>query len=160
MSWKARRRHQACEVFSGRTGRRRPPVPIDDVFRLVLASDRMNAWKGDHAEILGVPVSAITMTDARSVIERQMLVHTQPTWASLDVRGSSGAVGRSPATDLSRHWPSDSRWDGPRDTLMLPRFGGHPDTTEGGAHNAENTSKLCARVQTANGRAGSSWSLA
>ena len=23
--------------------------------------------------------------------------------------------------------------------LMLPRFGGHPNTTEGGGHNAENT---------------------
>ena len=28
---------------------------------------------------------------------------------------------------------------------MLPRFGGHPNTTEGGGHNAENTSSLCTR---------------
>src|SRR5215471_6292713 len=41
-------------------------------------------------------------------------------------------------------------------TVMLPRFGGHPNTTEGGVHNAENTSSLCARIPTPNGRAGPS----
>ena len=35
--------------------------------------------------------------------------------------------------------------------LMLPRFGGHPHTTEGGVDNAENTSSVCARIQKANG---------
>src|SRR5262245_61006677 len=40
--------------------------------------------------------------------------------------------------------------------LMLPRFGGHPNTTEGGGPNAENASSLCARIQAANGRAGPS----
>ena len=28
---------------------------------------------------------------------------------------------------------------------MLPRFGGYLNTTEGGGHNAENTSSLCTR---------------
>ena len=32
------------------------------------------------------------------------------------------------------------------------RFGGDPNTTEGGCHDAEkNTSSLCARIQTTNG---------
>jgi hypothetical protein len=36
--------------------------------------------------------------------------------------------------------------------VMLPRFGGHPNTTEGGGHDAEkNTSSVCARIQTTNG---------
>jgi hypothetical protein len=36
--------------------------------------------------------------------------------------------------------------------LMLPRFGGHPNTTEGGCHDAEkNPSSVCARIQTTNG---------
>ena len=36
--------------------------------------------------------------------------------------------------------------------VMLPRFGGHPNTTEGGCHDAEkNTSSVYARIQTTNG---------
>jgi N-acetylglucosaminyldiphosphoundecaprenol N-acetyl-beta-D-mannosaminyltransferase len=36
----------------------------------------MNAWEGQHAKILGVPVSAITMADAISVIERWIAQRT------------------------------------------------------------------------------------
>jgi hypothetical protein len=39
-----------------------------------------------------------------------------------------------------------------RAQLMLPRFGGHPNTTEGGGHDAKkNSSSVCARIQTTNG---------
>ena len=39
-----------------------------------------------------------------------------------------------------------TQWCGGRDAMMLPRFGGHPNTTEGGGPNAENASSLCARI--------------
>ena len=40
--------------------------------------------------------------------------------------------------------------------VKLPRFSGHPRITEGGAHNGENTSGVCARIQTTDSRARSS----